>query len=306
MSDTKSTVHIGTAPDSWGVWYPNDPQQPPWERFLNEARDAGYEWIELGPYGYLPTDPNQLADELGSRGLHLSAGTMFTSFHRGTGEAWKTAWEEAQQIGKLISALGAEHVVVLPEMWGEPEFQNPVLRTPGVEQWDHLRELHNQLGRALREEFGLSQQFHSHAESQIGTTRELERFIAETDPEFVGICLDTGHYAYYGGDSVRLIRNHPERIGYLHLKQVDQNLIFDVLKNGITFADAVPQGIMTEPPNGIPDFGPVLEAVAELGRDIFAVVEQDMYPLPSLETPLPIAERTRKHIISCSNLALRR
>lgn len=295
-----SSIHIGTAPDSWGVWYPNDPQQPPYDRFLDEVRDAGYEWIELGPYGYLPTDPNQLADELGSRGLRLTAGTMFTSFHRGASESWDAAWAEAQQIGKLISALGAEHVVVLPEMWGEPEFTNPALRTPGTEQWINLRELHNRLGRALQEEFGLAQQFHSHAESQIGTYRELNRFLTETDPRYVSVCLDTGHLAYYGGDSVRLIKEHPDRIGYLHLKQVDQDLLFDVLKNGVTFADAVPQGIMTEPPRGVPDFEPILDAAAGLGRDLFAIVEQDMYPLPSFDTPFPIAERTRKHILSCS------
>ena len=59
---------IGTAPDSWGVWFPDDPQQMPWQRFLDEVAEAGYTRIELGPYGYLPTDPDQLADELARAG----------------------------------------------------------------------------------------------------------------------------------------------------------------------------------------------------------------------------------------------
>jgi inosose dehydratase len=285
------------------VWFPNDPKQPPWQRFLDEVRDAGYKWVELGPYGYLPTDPNQLSDELESRGLRLSGGAMFTSFHRPSQDSWDTAWAEAQQVGKLLAALGAEHLISLPEMWGEAELKDTSLRTPGQEQWENLAELHNRFGRALKEEFGLRQQFHSHAESQIGTYREVERLLQVTDPEYVNLCLDTGHFAYYGGDSVRLIKEYPDRIGYLHLKQVDQDLLFDVLKNGRTFADAVPEGIMTEPPNGFPEFGPILDAASDLGRDIFAVVEQDMYPLPNLETPFPIAERTRKHILSCSHYA---
>ncbi|MCU1652418.1 MAG: 2-keto-myo-inositol dehydratase, partial [Pseudonocardia sp.] len=53
-------LRLGTAPDSWGVWFPDNPSQVPWQRFLDEAERAGYEWIELGPYGYLPTDPAQL------------------------------------------------------------------------------------------------------------------------------------------------------------------------------------------------------------------------------------------------------
>ena len=58
-------LRIGTAPDSWGVWFPDHPRQVPWQRFLDEVQAAGYHWIELGPYGYLPTDPHQLAGRAG-------------------------------------------------------------------------------------------------------------------------------------------------------------------------------------------------------------------------------------------------
>ena len=47
-------ITIGSAPDSWGIWFPSDPQQTPWHRFMDEIVEAGYEWTELGPYGYLP------------------------------------------------------------------------------------------------------------------------------------------------------------------------------------------------------------------------------------------------------------
>ncbi|MBV8928271.1 MAG: 2-keto-myo-inositol dehydratase, partial [Mycobacteriaceae bacterium] len=76
------TIRVGTAPDAWGVWFPADPQQTPYARFLDEVVQAGYAWIELGPFGYLPTDPHQLRDELQSRGLRLSAGTVFERLHQ--------------------------------------------------------------------------------------------------------------------------------------------------------------------------------------------------------------------------------
>ena len=44
-----SRIRVGSAPDSWGVWFPDDPQQVPWQRFLDEVALSGYEWIELGP-----------------------------------------------------------------------------------------------------------------------------------------------------------------------------------------------------------------------------------------------------------------
>ena len=57
-------VTIGSAPDNWGVWFPSDPLQIPWQRFLDETAEAGFEWTELGPYGYLPTDVPTLRAEL--------------------------------------------------------------------------------------------------------------------------------------------------------------------------------------------------------------------------------------------------
>src|SRR5207247_10383187 len=63
---------LGSCPDSWGVWFADDPLQTPWQRFLDELADVGYRWLELGPYGYLPTDPGQLTEELDKRGLRVS------------------------------------------------------------------------------------------------------------------------------------------------------------------------------------------------------------------------------------------
>ena len=295
-------LRIGTAPDSWGVWFPDDPGQVPWRRFLDEVVQAGYEWIELGPYGYLPTDPHELEDELGSRGLKLSAGTVFTGFHKGE-DQWQRAWDQALKVAGLASQLGAEHLVVIPDLWrsdATSELLEP--RTLSDEQWAKLGAGHDRLGKALAEEFGMRQQFHSHADSHVGTTREVLRFLDETDPRYTNLCLDTGHFAYYGGDTVKLIEERPERIGYLHLKQVDPAQLFDVLKNDVPFAQAVADGIMIEPPGGIPELGPVIEAVARIDSEIFAIVEQDMFGC-DVDRPFPIARRTREHIFGCTHLA---
>ena len=293
-------LRIGTAPDSWGVWFADDPRQTPWRRFLDEVVTAGYEWIELGPYGYLPTDPHELSDALDSRGLKVSAGTVFTGFHKGP-EQWDRAWSQALQVAGLASKLGAQHLVVIPDLW-RSDATTAMLesRTLDDEGWSRMAAGHDRLGKALLEEFGVHQQFHSHADSHVGTRREVERFLAETDERYTNLCLDTGHYAYYGGDNLALIAAHPSRIGYLHLKQVDPGLIFDVLKNDVPFASAVGQGIMIEPPGGLPVLAPIIEAVAEIDPEIFGIVEQDLYPIDP-DVPLPIAIRTREHIFGTTS-----
>ncbi|MCA0156487.1 sugar phosphate isomerase/epimerase [Tsukamurella sp. M9C] len=293
-------LRIGTAPDSWGVWFAEHPRQTPWDRFLDEVAEAGYHYIELGPYGYLPTDPERLRDELAERDLELSGGTIFTGFHKGA-DQWDRAWKQVSDVATLVGALGAEHIVVIPDLW-RSDLTGEALesRTLDDEQWKALAAGHDRLGKALAEEYGIKQQFHSHADSHVGTTGEVERLLAETDPRYVNLCLDTGHFAYYGGDNVALMQRHPERIGYLHLKQIDPALIWEVLKNDTPFADAA-SAIMVEPPNGIPDFAPVIEAALRINPDLFAIVEQDM-PGCDIDLPAGIATRTRQHIFGCHPL----
>jgi inosose dehydratase len=59
-------------------------------------------------------------------------------------------------------------------------------------------------------------------------------------------------------------------------------------------------GAMVEPPLGVPEMGPLLDALAALDRDLQGIVEQDLYPCPP-DLPLPIAMRTRTYLASCSS-----
>lgn len=295
---TDNRLRVGSAPDSWGVWFPEDEQyQTPWYRFLDEVAEAGYQWIELGPYGYLPTDPKRLRDELGSRGLSLSAGTCFTAFHRG--DVWQQTWQHVSQIAELVSALGADHIVAIPEMWRDQATGQQVeARTLDEDAWRSLTSGIDRLARALADEYGLALQFHPHADSHVDAQPRVERFLEMTDPDRVTLCLDTGHIAYCGGDNLALIEQYPSRIGYLHLKQVDPEVLRDVQASDLSFASAVRREVMSEPPLGAPDLSPIIAASGELDADMFAIVEQDMYPCAP-DAPLPIARRTRSFLTSC-------
>ncbi|EST23274.1 sugar phosphate isomerase/epimerase family protein [Streptomyces niveus] len=291
-------IRVGSAPDSWGVWFPDDPQQVPWRRFLDEVALAGYEWIELGPYGYLPTDPVRLADETASRGLKVSAGTVFTGLHHGPA-VWDSTWSHVADIAALTKEMGADHLVVIPSFWRDDK-TGQVLeeRSLTAAQWHDLTTQTERLGREVLDRFGLNIVVHPHADTHIDSEENVTRFLDATDPALVSLCLDTGHYAYCGGDSVKLIETYGERIGYLHLKQVDPEILADVVADGVPFGPAVARGVMCEPPGGVPALGPVLTAAQELDVDLFAIVEQDMYPCPP-DKPYPIAERTRRFLRSC-------
>ena len=290
---------IGTAPDSWGVWFPSDPEQVSASTFLKEVAEAGYDAIELGPYGYLPTDPAELKEALDEHGLSVLAGTVFSHLHQP--DAWEYTWKQVTDVAALTAALGGEHIVVIPEPWrdhksGAPK-EDPDLT---AEQWDLLTGGTTELGRRILDEYGLKVQFHSHADSHVGYQPEIERFLAGTDPAYVNLCLDTGHVAYYGGDCLELITKYPDRIGYVHLKQVSPEIVQQVLDQDLSFPEAVRMGAMIEPPLGVPEMGPLLDALAGLDRDVQGIIEHDLYPCAP-DLPLPIAKRTRTYLASCSS-----
>jgi inosose dehydratase len=286
---TRSRLRLGSCPDSWGVWFPDDPAQTPWHRFLDELAEAGYEWLELGPYGYLPTDPARLRDELDRRGLRVSGQAVFGGLHHP--EKWDSDLADARRVAELVTAVGARHVVLLPDLY--TDLDGNLLEPPELDSdaWGTLVRATSELGRVLKEEYGVAAVFHPHADSHVGTQRQVERFLADTDPDSVSLCLDTGHIAYYDGDNVELIRKYPGRIGYLHMKQADPAVLKEVRAENLAFAEAVRRGVMCEPPKGAPAVEPVLEALDGLDAELFMIVEQDLYPCDP-DVPLPIATRT--------------
>jgi len=147
----------------------------------------------------------------------------------------------------------------------------------------------------LQEEYGVRQAFHPPADAHVDTEDRIGRFLEGTDPATVSLCLDTGHVAYAGGDNRAIVAEHPDRIGYVHLKSVDPDVLARVRAEGMSFARAVRHGAMVEPEQGQPDMPPLL---ADLDVPLLAIVEHDMYPAPA-DAPLPIATRTRCYYNDC-------
>ena len=205
-------LHLGTAPDSWGVWMPGgDPLQTPWERYLDEIHAAGYRYSELGPFGYLPTDPGIVRDAYARRGLALTGGTVFATLHQGH-DALVKAKADCDTEMAVIGPNGARHVVILPESYTDMDGNLTASPTLTDDEWHSLTTGMSELGRYLADEHDAVLVFHPHADSHVGTQAEIDRFLDSTDPETVQLCLDTGHVAYCGADNLKLIADYPDRI----------------------------------------------------------------------------------------------
>lgn len=285
-------LKVGIAPDSWGVWFPSDPLQIDPMTCLDEMEQAGYEYLETGPFGYFPTDPARLVEEVTKRGITVIAGTRWGVLHKP--EAWDTTEREMRASAAVLQAVGAHYLVHLPPMYTDEhtgEFTDDHILTPA--QRDLYASNANRLGRILKDEYDVQMVVHPHGDSHIQTMEDIDWFFANTDPNYVSFCLDTGHIVYGLADNVEVIRRYPERIGFVHIKSMDPVLVAKAHSEGWSFSKAVKEGVCVSPPEGEPDYSVIIDALVALDKEIYVVVEQDMYPCPP-DQPLPIATRTRE------------
>jgi inosose dehydratase len=287
-------IRLGTAPDSWGVWFPSDPKQTPWQRYLDEVVEAGYEWTELGPYGYLPADPAVLRKEIEARRLKVSGSFAMENLEEP--EKWPAL--ESQLVGmcELVQALNGRFLVLIDDTYTNlftGEQTGP--RRLETDGWKRLIDTTHRVADIVRDRYNLQLVFHPHAETHVEYEDQIERFLEDTDPARVSLCLDLGHHAYRGGDPVRFFQKHHNRVGYLHLKSVDCDLQKRVEAESIPFARAVAMDLFVEPSVGAVDFPAFVAALKQINFDGWATVEQDMYPAP-FEKPLPVARQTRMYL----------
>lgn len=289
------TVRLGTAPDSWGIWFPNDDKQIHWARFLDEVVEAGYDAIELGPWGYLPTDPEVLSRELSARSIKLSGGFVVGKLE--APGVWPGIEAELAPLCALVRDVGGEYLAIIDDQYSDPRTGEITGEAElSDEAWERLLDTTNRIA-AVAAGFGLSTLFHPHADTPIEYESQIERFLDSTDPSAVNIVHDVGHHAYRGGDPVTFFERYHDRIQVLHLKSVDAEVSKRVTTTRVPWSDAVAEGVFVDPELGVVDFAALKRAIDDVDFSGWAIVEQDMYPAPP-EKPLPIAKRTASYLRS--------
>jgi inosose dehydratase len=290
------SVRIGTCPDSWGVWFPKDDKQLiSWEACLDEMKAAGYNALELGPWGYLPTDPVQLRHELDLRGLQLAAATIMSDLSS-VENVTSTIIPIVDEIASLLGDFpGAQTIILMDhtytDLWSG-ELISPV-ELDDVAWQNMINNVRHIRDYALARH-GLTVYYHPHGETNVETEAQIERLLADLD---IDLCFDTGHHAYAGGDPVVFLEKHIHRIKYLHLKDCDMSVRAQKDREHLSFATAIDRGIMVEAGKGGVDFRAICEILAANQYEGWAIVEHDMYPAPK-DKPLPIAKRTLEYLRS--------
>ena len=267
-------MRIATAPVNW-----NNPDVPeyrawlPYQRMMDEFVEAGYDATEWGPG--MPEDPAELKAELDKRGLDMVGAFVGLGFRDAGRHDEEMA--KAMTIARRLHATGGRLLIAAAA--GDDRRRGEaghVDESRGLsdEQWRNLAEGLHDLADTLVP-MGMRVVFHNHVGTYVETPAETARLLDETDPAKVGWCLDIGHLAYGGGDSLAMLPAYGDRVTHIHLKDVDGEILARAKAEGWSFGQALKAYIFPPLGQGIARVPEVVAALLARGYDGWFVLEQD-------------------------------
>jgi len=293
-------IKVASAPINWGIMeHVELPAEYPYNRVLDEIKAAGYPGTELGPYGFLPADSTVLRNELAKRSLTLCS--AFVDVELGNKAAHAAGLAFVTRSAKLISEAGAR-LLVLSDMT-TPDRNATSGRRSDANQISWNDPGWQAAATAIREiiklckAVGLRVAFHHHVGSHVETPEEIDRLFSLFPADELGLCLDTGHYVYGGGDTIAFLEKQVSRVWCVHLKDVYDQKAAEARQQRLNFHQAVRHGIFAPLGKGSIDFPRVISLLQRGNFDGWVVVEADVLPGGvGADAPLPNAIAGREYL----------
>ena len=185
-------IKIANAPCSWGAHeFDLEREAPGYVQVLNEIAETGYAGTELGDWGFMPTDPKKLSQEIHARNLVL-LGAFVPVFLKDP-VAHQAGIETAVRTARLIAAVEGNlpFIVLADENGRVPErTRNAGRVTPEMglndAEWQIYAEGATKAAEAVKKETGLRTAFHHHCAGYVETPAEIAKLMALTDPSILG------------------------------------------------------------------------------------------------------------------------
>ena len=113
----------------------------------------------------------------------------------------------------------------------------------------------------------------------VQTFEETKRLMDNTDPRYVYLCFDTGHFTFSKEDAVKAAKEFCPRIGHVHLKDIRPDMMEKAYAEGFKFRKAVLEGCFTIPGDGCVDYPGVFKALHDAHYEGWFIVEAEQDPL---------------------------
>jgi inosose dehydratase len=296
---------VGNAPCSWGTLENQDKsQQIPFNRMLDELVETGYTATELGDWGYMPTEAPALAAELTRRNLVMLG--AFVPVAMKNPAAHEPGIAAAVRTARLLAAVATApkpYLVLSDDNGTDPvrtKMAGRITPAQGLSaaEWKVFAGGADKIARAVFEETGLQTVLHHHCAGYVETPDEIDTFLKLTDPRYIGLVFDVGHYYHGTGkeecDVVAALDRFAERVWYIHLKDLEPAVARRSRDEQWDYFTAMRNGLYPELGKGCVDFPAMLRWLSAHDYKGYMLVEQDI--LPGMGTPKESAKRSRDYL----------
>lgn len=290
----KDKVFLGMAPIGWcNDDMPELGGENTFRQIVSEMALAGFTGCEIG--NKYPHDPVELKRELDLRGMRI-ASRWFSSFL--LAKPYEETEKEFIKELDFLSAVGANRINVSEQSYSiQGQTETPILGDAKYvmndEEWERFCDGLNKLGEVAAKR-GFKLCFHHHMGTVVQTAAETDRMMQNTDPRYVFLCYDTGHFTFAGEDPLTMLKKYADRVGHVHLKDMRREVVDRVKPEGWSFLKAVREGAFTVPGDGCVAFDPIFELLSKAGYEGWLLVEAEQDPAKA--NPLEYAIKARKFI----------
>ncbi len=296
----KEKVKLGIAPIAWtNDDMPDLGKENTFEQCVSEMALAGFTGSEVG--NKYPKDPEVLKKALELRGVEI-CNQWFSSFL--LTKPFEEVEAEFRAQLAFLKAMGSKIIGASEQSYSvQGQMETPVFGHKYVmneEEWNTLCTGLNKLGKIAKEEYDISLTFHHHMGTVVQTAEETKRLMEGTDPEYVSLLFDSGHFAYCGEDPVAMVTKYVNRIKHVHLKDIRPDVVAKVKAEDMSFLAGVRAGAFTIPGDGCVDFKSIFKVLEDADYEGYMVVEAEQDPAKA--NPLEYAIRARKFIAENTGL----
>lgn len=296
----KEKVKLGIAPIAWtNDDLPDLGKENSFEQCVDQMAEAGFTGSEVG--NKYPKDPQVLKAELDRRGLEI-CNQWFSSFL--LTKPFAEVEKEFRRQLIFLKSVGAKIIGASEQSYSvQGQQDTPVFGNKYVmneEEWKCLCDGLNALGKIAKEEYGITLTFHHHMGTVVQDPEEVDRLMQGTDPEYVSLLYDTGHFAYCGADPLEMVKKYANRIKHVHLKDIRPEVVEKVKAEKLSFLDGVRMGTFTVPGDGCIDFAPIFKVLEQTGYEGYMLVEAEQDPAKA--NPLEYAKKARRYIAEQTGL----
>lgn len=296
----KNKVKLGIAPIAWtNDDMPDLGKENTFEQCVSEMALAGFTGSEVG--NKYPKDPEVLKKALELRGVEI-CNQWFSSFL--ITKPFEEVEKEFRAQLTFLKAMGAKVIGASEQshsvqgQMDTPVFGHKYEMNDG--EWDIFCTGMNKLGKIAKEEYGIALTFHHHMGTVVQSLAEVDRMMENTDPEYVSLLFDTGHFTYCGEDPLEVVKKYVHRIKHVHLKDIRPEVVEQVKKENMSFLAGVRAGAFTIPGDGCINYDPIFKVLEDAGYEGYMVVEAEQDPAKA--NPLEYAIRARKFIAEKTGL----